>query len=288
LILEQHQIAGGVGARVAASVVEQHQRQQAADLGLGGQRARGQLEVPAQADRLDAQLAAHQRVAAGRGVALVEDQVDHRQRRVEPHRQLVGVGHPVRDAGVADLALGAHQPLRHRRLGHRERARDRRGRQPADQPQRQRHLRGGCQRRVAAGEDQPQPIVGDRLGRGGARGLLARLVGDDRPQLDPSADRVDGLVAGDLHQPAARLGGRAVGPRRRRRRERLLHRLLGEVEVAVAHAQRRRQHARALGAERGLDRGGHGALASLTCWCRRGSGAPRSSRCARWGCARRS
>ena len=34
----------------------------------------------------------------------------------------------------------------------------------AHEPQRQRDLRLARQRRVAAGEDEPQPVVGDRLG----------------------------------------------------------------------------------------------------------------------------
>ena len=70
-------------------------------------------------------------------------------------------GTRIRNAGVANLALGAHQPLRHRRRGHEKRARDLVRLEAAQRAQRQRDLRLERQRRVAAGEDQPQAIVGD-------------------------------------------------------------------------------------------------------------------------------
>jgi hypothetical protein len=63
---------------------------------------------------------------------------------------------------VCDLALRAHDPLAHGRLGHKERASDLAGRHPAERPQCERHPRRHLQRWVAAGEDQPQPVVDDR------------------------------------------------------------------------------------------------------------------------------
>src|SRR6185503_7296560 len=80
--------------------------------------------------------------------------------------------------------------------------------------------------------------------------------------LDPAPDGVDRLVARDGDQPAARLVGRALGrPAREGGGERVLDRLLGEVEVAVGHADRRREHAGALVAKYGFDR--RGALHAL-------------------------
>ena len=52
-------------------------------------------------------------------VALVEDQVDDGEHRGEPVGQQVVGRHAERDPGGLDLALGAHEPLRHRRLGRR-------------------------------------------------------------------------------------------------------------------------------------------------------------------------
>src|SRR5437773_2118718 len=66
----------------------------------------------AQAERFAAEVEADQRIALVRGVALIEDEVDHFQDRVEPRRQFGAGGHFERQAAVADLALGAHQTLR--------------------------------------------------------------------------------------------------------------------------------------------------------------------------------
>ncbi len=60
-----------------------------------------------------------------------------------------------------DLALRAHEPLRHRRLRDEERARDLVGRQAAERAQRQRDLRVERERRMAAGEDELEPLVGE-------------------------------------------------------------------------------------------------------------------------------
>ena len=106
-------------------------------------------------DRLRGQVAAA-------AVALVEDQVDDREHRREPLGQQVRGRHAERDAGGRDLALRAHQPLRHRRLGHEERAGDLVGREAAQGAQRQRDLRVDRERRMAAGEQQLEPLVGKR------------------------------------------------------------------------------------------------------------------------------
>src|SRR6266536_5604351 len=54
-------------------------------------------------------------------VALVEQQVKHSQHRGGPLREQMGGRDSERDAGVADLALGADQALGHRVLRHQER-----------------------------------------------------------------------------------------------------------------------------------------------------------------------
>jgi hypothetical protein len=63
---------------------------------------------------------------------------------------------------VGDLALGTHDSLAHGRLGDQEGAGDLAGGQASERAQRERHTRLHLQRRVAAGEDQPQPIVDHR------------------------------------------------------------------------------------------------------------------------------
>src|SRR5712692_302839 len=63
-----------------------------------------------------------------------------------------------------DLALGPDQPLGHGRLGYQEGARDLGGGEPAKEPERQRDLDADGDRRVAASEDQPQPLVAHDAG----------------------------------------------------------------------------------------------------------------------------
>ena len=76
LIVEQHELAVFVDACGTARVVQQHQREQARDLGVVGHQA---VQQSPQADRLGAQLAAHQPIAGGGEPALVEDQVQDRE-----------------------------------------------------------------------------------------------------------------------------------------------------------------------------------------------------------------
>ncbi len=73
--------------------------------------------------------------------------------------------HLVRNARVADLALGSEQPLAEGRLGDEQRVGDFRGRQPAEGAQGQRHLSLERQRRMAAGEDEAESIVDQSAGR---------------------------------------------------------------------------------------------------------------------------
>ena len=119
---------------------------------------------------------------------------------------------------------------------------------------------------MTAREHQAQAIVGDGDRIGGKLLGLVQLADAEtrRPQLlrdlaqlHAPADRVDRLVARDLGQPRARLvGGAFERPARERVGERVLDDLLGEIEVAVRHADRRGEYARAFAAEHVLDRGG--------------------------------
>ena len=121
-------------------------------LGLVGHQFR---EYAAEPERLGGEVAAA-------AVALVEDQVDDCQNGVEAVRKQVGRRHAKRDPGGLDLALGPHEPLGHGLLGNEEGAGDLLGPQPAQRPQRECDLRLERQRRVAAGEQQLEPLIGDR------------------------------------------------------------------------------------------------------------------------------
>ncbi len=156
LVGQRHQRAVGGGARRTPGLDEQHEREQAQHLRLVGHELD---QEPAEADRFGAEVLADQPVARTRRVALGEDEVDDGQHGAQPVGQLGLVRHPVGDPRVADLALGPDNPLRHRRLGHQEGAGDLARGEPAEQPQRERHLRARRERRMAAGEDQPEPIV---------------------------------------------------------------------------------------------------------------------------------
>ena len=223
LVLEQHERLAA--ARLAAGVVEEHQRRQAERLRLVRHQHGEELAEP---HRLVAEL-----VANRRAVARVEDEVERRERRGGPFGEEVVGRHAKRDPGGADLALGAHEPLGHRRLGNEERAGHLRRGQPADRLQGQRHLRVDRERRVAAGEDQREPLVGQgvhvfvlgRLCPGEQLGLALERPGP--------ADPVDRSIARDGLDPGARPARNAcAGPPLERRGERVLHRVLGELEVA--------------------------------------------------------
>ena len=89
----------------------------------------------------------------------VVDEVQNRKDRPESLAEIGLFGHPIRDAGGLDLVLGSNEPLRHRRLAQQERAGHLVHAQAAEQPKGQGDLVLRAERRVAAGEDQSEPIV---------------------------------------------------------------------------------------------------------------------------------
>ena len=188
LVGEQDQLAVGVGPRVPARIVEQHQREQTERLWLSGINEASSLP-----SRTASAHRSHrtQVRAGGGGVALVEDQVDDREHGRQPLGQ-GGVARQLeRDPGVANLALGAHQALGHRGVGHEEGPRDLGPGQPAYGLEGQRHPGLGRQRRMTAGEQQAEPLVadlGEAVGhridriRGLLRDRIQTLVGGARPR----------------------------------------------------------------------------------------------------------
>src|SRR5439155_3596484 len=144
------------------------------------------------------------------------------------------------NARIADLPFCPDEPLREGRLRQKEGARDLGCRQAADETQRQRDLCLGREGGVTAGKDQLEPFVGndcllvlrELLGAGKELGLACeRLL---------AADPVDRPVPRRRHDPRARIRGNAVTrPSLRRPDERVLHRVLGEVEVTEDAAEDR-------------------------------------------------
>ena len=121
LLLDREVAAALVHARGAPRVVQQHQREQSPHLPVVGHQL---AQQEAEADCLVAQLLAHEAIAFRGGVTLVEDQIDDAQDPAHAVRQLLVSRHLIGNPGVGDLALGPHDPLAHRRLGHQECARD--------------------------------------------------------------------------------------------------------------------------------------------------------------------
>jgi hypothetical protein len=253
LVRQPQQAAVGVDPGRPPCVGHQQQRVQSVRVGA----VRHQLpQHPGQVHRPVDEVGPDQRRARRRGVPGGEQQVDDRQRRAQPVRQFARGRYPVRDSRDRDLPLGPGDPRRHRRLRDQERPGDVWHRNPAHQPQGQRHLGLLRQRGVAADEDQAEPLVRQRRPQGvflrfralapfslaGWRSLAHRAVGRSgglNQQRQPRAERgvasyfVDRAPPGGRGQPGGGIVGDAVGrPRAQRRRVGLLHAVLGQVEVA--------------------------------------------------------
>jgi hypothetical protein len=156
LVGEPHQVALGRRPGRPPGGDQQQQGQQAHRFRLVRHE---RDDEPGQPHRLGAQVVPHQDLAGRRRVALVEDQVQDREHRAQPVGKLGVAGDAVRDVGGPDLPLGPDDPLAHRRLRHKEGAGDLGRLQAAEQPQGQRHLGRPGERRVAAGEDEAEPVV---------------------------------------------------------------------------------------------------------------------------------
>ncbi len=165
------------------------------------------------------------------------------QHRGEPLRPLAGRGHAERHAAGLDALLGAADPPRHRRLGHKERpGLSPRGGQAAGRAERE----GDRRQATAPGGSKGKAGSGCRRPRRGQRASAAGAThcpGRDPPGrgvLPPlpgllAAQQVGQPPRGNRDQPAARLGGDAVPrPLHRGGEQRLLDRVLGGVEVPEA------------------------------------------------------
>ena len=157
---------------------------------------------------------------------------------VEPFRQVGPLRHLVGDPRVADLGLGPHDPLRQRGRRPQECPGDLLGGEAADLAQGERDPGVRRQGGMAAGEDQAKPVVLDPVGVAD-RGVLRvsfqpqGQLGDRLVEPCAAAEGVDGLEPAGGDEPGAGTGRHAVPrPALDGRRERVVERLLREIEVA--------------------------------------------------------
>ena len=208
---------------------EQHQRQQPCRFWLAGH----QLN---QSTR-QANCVAPQRHLQPVGPRVV-DEIQHRQHRAEPVRQVGIRRHSIRDVGCLDLVLGPHQTFRHCRLGHQKRTGHLIDTQTPKQSQGQGNLVFSTQCRMATGEDQSKLVVlhGPAFfqivaaaRRVDARSkLLIQLLAPCRPATD-----IDCTVPRGRDDPPGRVRWDAVTPPPiTRDDECILDRVLGKRDVA--------------------------------------------------------
>ncbi len=237
LLLENHEIAGRIETGVAPRILKEHEGYETSNFRGRPGRQQGPQQA-AQADGLGAEISSHQGPDSGAGIAFVEDQIDHREHRVEPLRHSVGTGHGIGNARVANLALGTHQALRHGGRWHQKRARNLVGVEAAQSTEGQGDLRIQGKRRMTASEDEAKAIVGDFVGV--VVRLMGRLAQTGKGvrlkfflEARSTADNVDSLMAGGLDDPGAGEFRNAGGaPLIHSGRKCLLRGLFGHFEVA--------------------------------------------------------
>jgi hypothetical protein len=255
LLVERNQFATRSGARRAAGVGQEHQREQAGNVAVAGQEL---VHLARQTDRLVRQVAALQLGPRTRRVAFVEDEIQHVQHRAQSLRALIGVRHAKRHARCLDALLCPTDALPDGRLRHEKRLRDLGRRESAHRAQRQRDGGGGRERRMTAHEQQGERVVG--IGRrlavhGGGNGDGA-VVGHHRltlPACDVAASVVGHASPSDMDQPAAGVIRDAEArPLTRRGHEGFLHGILGRREVTIP-PDHRAEHLRRKVAQQTLD-----------------------------------
>ena len=267
LLRQDDELAVRVDPRRAAGVVEEHEGEHAQRLGLVRHEA---AQDPTQADGLGGQVAPNQVGPRGGRIPLVEEEVEHRQHRGRPFHQPMGRRHGERNAGMADLPFGPHEPLGHRCLGHEEGPGDLRRRHARQRAQGERHLCLERERRVATREHEAEAVVGyvplpRQLRRARVHERYLPFLG--RAHAGP-ARPIDGAVAGHRREPRSGAARYAVaGPALQRGGEGILRALLGEIPVAGQPDQGRNDPA-PLGVERigdgRLDLGRHISQIGLT------------------------
>ena len=219
-------------------MLQQQEREQSGCLRLVGHEVR---EHAGEVDCLLGEVAPHE-IGAGRGaVTLVEEEVHDREHCDGALGEQVRRWHAVRDAGVADLVLGAHEALGHRRLGHQKGAGDLGRRESDHGTQRQRDLRVEREGRMAAGEHEAQEVVvgparlpsSSSIGSGSSPASMRATSWSFVSPGRVATQRVDRLVARHGREPRTGTARNAVAPPSvDGEREGVLRAFLGEVPVA--------------------------------------------------------
>ncbi len=239
LVEEEHGLAARIDACPQARGLDLHQRNEAVHFGL----LRHELgQDAAQAQGVLAQRGTRPVLPRRRGVPLVEHEIDHLEHRRQPVRELARPRHLERHARLGERALGAHDALRDRGLGHEEGAGDLVGGEAAQQLQRERHARIGGQHGMARGEHEAQQVVADVVRKMGIHTWLR--IREERLDLPRElrfllrvelalAEAVERAMLRGGHEPGARVVGNAArGPGFERRHQRVLRELLGGADVA--------------------------------------------------------
>jgi hypothetical protein len=226
------------GPRPEPRRLDFHERDQTVDLGFPS-RELGQ--DTAQTQCFLAELRPHPVVAGGRGVSLVEDEVDdlkhRRQSRCELGRERDLEG----DACLGEGPLRSDDPLGDGRPRDEERTRDLMGREPSEQAKRQRDARLGRENGMAGYENEAQQIVADIVveSRIEIRSTHLKLRLDLTTELlvralEPlaSAEEIDRAMLRSCHEPRAGIARNArLGPSLQRGDEGVLGQLLGQADV---------------------------------------------------------
>src|SRR5262245_39907342 len=244
LILEEYQIAIFADTRLASRVVEQHECQQAHGLGLVW-KERGQTARKAKG--IGNEVSPDELSVRGRQVTFVEQEVQDAENGVETWWERRAIRDLVRDAGARDLLLCPSHALSDRCFGDQECTRDFRDGETPKRAQSKCDLRLGRERGVATGEDQAELIVGNRRVLNIVLRTLSPLIqteckrqlatpGFDDPEVPKPVNR---FASSGRRKPRAWGCRHAVlWPPLKSGHERVLKRILGEVEVAQESNQR--------------------------------------------------
>ena len=194
-----------------------------------------------QAQRLFAESRPHPFIARGRGIALIEDQVDHREYGLNPATQLVPTRRLKGNVCFREGLLGARDPLAQRLFRHKKRTGDLRRGEAADQAQRKRDASFHRKHGMARGEDEPQHVIVDHL-------IQRLLQSVSKPLLLPlqlagnffmllyehvaAPERIDRAPLRRLHQPCRGIVRDAfLGPNFEGSHERILRQFLGNADI---------------------------------------------------------
>ncbi len=219
-------------------------------------------EHAAQAQRLFRECRPHPFITRGRGVAFVENQVDHHEHGLDPATQLVPTRRLKGNVRLGERLLGAGDPLAQRLFRDEKRTRDLRRGEAADQAQRERDASFHRKHGMARGEDETQHVIIDHL----IQRVLQRV---SEPLLLPlqlagnlfmlwdehaaATQRIDRAPFRRRHQPCAGIVRDAfLGPDFEGGHERILRQLLGDADI-VSDARNRGDEACGLDLPHGLN-----------------------------------